>query len=776
MPVTNGWNIRMIDENLTQKLRLFLRQIEHDWCRNPEDAQRAIEEVLKLTEHVSAELHLSAHYQAQYHKALIAYYQSDYKTLDDALPKAQQGFLNLGHQICWYRCEWLNALNDLQNNRILDASNRFQYLLENLSETVIEQKVIIALVKNGIGSILLMSNHTQEAIDYFSQALAILQQTEQKFHIAETHNLLSEAYQQLEDITNALIHSSFAEGILDKFQCKFGMARARINSAINWMRLDKLDSAINALTTSIMLAEGTNERYQNARAYIVYAEVQEKVPEKTVNIRNTLHNAENILKHLKESFLTIKLHEMLYKLHKLYQRYELALQHLEIARDIESRITKSQWVAVAKTLLSLEIKQDLTHDIINKLDPELRSQQHIKEFRMALQLYDEVSGEVSVKSVADLSLDSALRMSNAKVGFIALKTSTQLVIQALIGKYDYQLGQTIRLEAELQELVDQRNSFFIPQEIHPDNFPRYSSSKARIILPLFYQEQFIGIITLETPNATEFTNDKIEFLNMLKDYISIALINSQLNEVKNKQFKELELAHQNVSELEKLKTEMIRLAAHDLKNPLSVIKLYLGMIQMSESQMNSSQQTHLQVIGNSVQTMTNIINNILSLQRIEMMATQGLNEKINLYKCINYAVDAQLPPAMSKEQYIKFESNLQNAEVLGDHAQLSEAISNLISNAIKYSPDKSEITVTLELENSVYRVSVIDRGYGIDKDKQKDLFQAFSRATNDITQHIQGTGLGLYLVKSIIVRHRGSIFFESELNKGSTFGFSIPIL
>jgi signal transduction histidine kinase len=112
----------------------------------------------------------------------------------------------------------------------------------------------------------------------------------------------------------------------------------------------------------------------------------------------------------------------------------------------------------------------------------------------------------------------------------------------------------------------------------------------------------------------------------------------------------------------------------------------------------------------------------------------------------------------------------------GDFERLREAIKNLLDNASKYTPEGGSITITASSEEERFTFSVKDNGYGIPADQQSAIFQPYFRARNVATQHISGTGVGLSLVKEIVERHGGQVWFISKEGEGSTFGFWLPIL
>jgi signal transduction histidine kinase len=137
--------------------------------------------------------------------------------------------------------------------------------------------------------------------------------------------------------------------------------------------------------------------------------------------------------------------------------------------------------------------------------------------------------------------------------------------------------------------------------------------------------------------------------------------------------------------------------------------------------------------------------------------------------------DGQAPQAATKQQQIALIIGYQPLWVEGDPLQLEEALNNLIHNAIKYTPDEGSITVSISRYEELVTFRVRDTGYGIPESQQERLFQPFFRVRTQETKAIEGTGLGLHLVKNIVTRHNGHMFFQSVRGEGSTFGFDLPL-
>lgn len=229
--------------------------------------------------------------------------------------------------------------------------------------------------------------------------------------------------------------------------------------------------------------------------------------------------------------------------------------------------------------------------------------------------------------------------------------------------------------------------------------------------------------------------------------------------------KEREQLLARVTELEQLKSDMIRIAAHDLRAPLSLIVGYTALLD--DDALNEVQREFLSEITRATTRMETMIRDILSLERIESRAA-GQEDSVNLNTVVQAAFDERYPHAEQKAQYCRLTLPHQTVVIQGDAVQLQEAVENLIGNAIKYTPEHGCVQVRLT-EAGCFEVE--DTGFGIPENQQKGLFAPFYRAKSQETQNIEGTGLGLHLVKRIIERHRGTMHFHSEYGKGSTFGF-----
>jgi len=230
-------------------------------------------------------------------------------------------------------------------------------------------------------------------------------------------------------------------------------------------------------------------------------------------------------------------------------------------------------------------------------------------------------------------------------------------------------------------------------------------------------------------------------------------------------------------EIEKLKTEFVSLAAHQLRTPLSAIKWTLKMILEGDlGKITDEQEDYLQKTYISNERMINLINDLLNVSRIEegkYLYKPAFIQFEDLVQSVINIYEKEFKRKSIKFQFEKPKKKMPKTKI--DTEKMSLAITNLLDNATRYTPSKGEITVSLKLNKNEIEFSIKDSGAGIPKDQYKRVFTKFFRATNIIRIDTEGSGLGLFIVKNVIEAHGGKIWFESEEKEGTTFYFSVPV-
>lgn len=234
----------------------------------------------------------------------------------------------------------------------------------------------------------------------------------------------------------------------------------------------------------------------------------------------------------------------------------------------------------------------------------------------------------------------------------------------------------------------------------------------------------------------------------------------------------------NRREVERMRSDFISIASHQLRTPLSGIKWFLEILLSGDmGKMKAKQLTAVKEIYENNQNMIDIVNKMLNMSRIENNRLLINPEKINLSEILNKIVSDLKPITKKKGQKLElYELKDGNVEIFSDKVLLENILNNLITNASKYTPDGGMIKVSVKKQdkcNLLFKVK--DNGIGIPKKEQYKIFNKFFRAGNAISYEANGTGIGLYIAKSILKVIGGDIWFESKENKGTAFSFTIPI-
>jgi two-component system, OmpR family, phosphate regulon sensor histidine kinase PhoR len=229
--------------------------------------------------------------------------------------------------------------------------------------------------------------------------------------------------------------------------------------------------------------------------------------------------------------------------------------------------------------------------------------------------------------------------------------------------------------------------------------------------------------------------------------------------------------------MDQIKSEFVSMVSHEIRSPLNSVLAQLKIITDGlAGEVTEKQQEILTRASAKVQSLVTLSSELLDLARIESGLISQEREQINLGEVLKDQVAFHSAAARAKKISLKLKRVPKLAPVFGDRRNMEEVFSNLISNAINYTPAGGKITLAAGLEGSYLKASVADNGIGMAPDDLSRIFNRFYRIKNDKTRFIIGTGLGLAIVKSIVEAHNGFIRVESKPERGSTFHVYIPCL
>jgi PAS domain S-box-containing protein len=230
-----------------------------------------------------------------------------------------------------------------------------------------------------------------------------------------------------------------------------------------------------------------------------------------------------------------------------------------------------------------------------------------------------------------------------------------------------------------------------------------------------------------------------------------------------------------LKKLEKLKSEFISTVSHELRTPLTSIQGAIGLLKGGAiEELSPDVMKLLDIAGNNSERLTHLINDILDIEKIEAGKMEFNMTALNLYDLVAATIEANTLYGKKHNVDFMIADTIPDAKVFGDADRLSQVLTNLLSNAAKFSAGADRVEVSITSHSNAYRVSVIDHGMGITPEFRKQIFQKFAQSDATDARQKGGSGLGLNISKSIIERHGGTIDFESTPDEGSIFYFELP--
>lgn len=311
--------------------------------------------------------------------------------------------------------------------------------------------------------------------------------------------------------------------------------------------------------------------------------------------------------------------------------------------------------------------------------------------------------------------------------------------------------------------------------------------RTKIVVPLLHQNQETGILFLGEHKSLGYSSRDIEMLESIAGELAVSIRNSlsmeEINEL-NKSLqrrideatKELRFSNRQLQRLDEAKNEFISMASHQLRTPLTSIKGYLDMMLEGDlGKISPTQRAVLREAFSSSERMVRLINDFLNVSRLQtgkftidkqsVDIAQILRDEVSLLKVV--------ADQRSVEMVLKIDKKIPSLAV--DSEKIRQVMLNMIDNAIYYSNPHKKVVITLKSSGKMIEFSVKDSGIGVPKSEQANLFGKFFRGTNAKKRRPDGTGVGLFLAKKVILSHDGEMIFESEEGKGSTFGFKLPV-
>ncbi|MDD5428709.1 MAG: HAMP domain-containing sensor histidine kinase [Candidatus Omnitrophica bacterium] len=234
-----------------------------------------------------------------------------------------------------------------------------------------------------------------------------------------------------------------------------------------------------------------------------------------------------------------------------------------------------------------------------------------------------------------------------------------------------------------------------------------------------------------------------------------------------------------LEEVDRLKKEFLSIASHELRTPLATVKNAINLIADEASgPLNETQRKFLMMANRNVDKLALIINDFFLLADLESGCVELSRNEVDINEDIENAINIFSDLAKVNQVAISFEPDRTVKTIIADRQKILNVLTNLISNAIKFSHNGGAVTVSTTRHNSdkgFVQVKIKDTGIGIDKKDHDKLFRSFQQIDSSLTRKFAGSGLGLAICKRIIELHKGKIWVESEAGRGSVFVFILPV-
>jgi two-component system phosphate regulon sensor histidine kinase PhoR len=364
----------------------------------------------------------------------------------------------------------------------------------------------------------------------------------------------------------------------------------------------------------------------------------------------------------------------------------------------------------------------------------------------------------------------ATKAMNAKGCSIRLlhEERRQLAIEAAFGlSEDYLAKGPVDLDKSLVDRGALRGEPVAILDVTKDPGFQYPEEAKKegirsvLCVPLSVREKPIGVLRLYTGEVHRFTDEEIDFLSTLAGQGAVAIENAR--------------AYQRLEDLEQAKSEFVFTVAHELKSPVAAIQSILRvLLEGYAGEIFQKQKELIDRVERRLISLQGLIRDLLALGALKGALPEGKKTDVILNGVVNRVVDAVQPEAEQKGLELRVEIPDTLVTLKANDDDMERLLSNLLENAVKYTPPKGKVRLQLSLNNRSVRILVSDTGIGISPESRGRIFEEFYRGKNAKEMGQEGTGLGLSLVKHIVDRYHGEIVVDSKVHEGSTFTVIFP--
>lgn len=307
--------------------------------------------------------------------------------------------------------------------------------------------------------------------------------------------------------------------------------------------------------------------------------------------------------------------------------------------------------------------------------------------------------------------------------------------------------------------------------------------KSCLCVPLYATEHIIGTLNLAAEQPRAFSSHDVDVLEQMAPHVAVAIRNTQLLENLQLSLHEvttarerLHQANEELKALDEMKTNLLSNVSHELRTPLVAIMGYTDMIYNGKvGPVNEVQKEYLAISLRNVEKLVTLIENLLDFSRLHSGVEKLVFDTFDLVECARSSLQNVKPVADGRNIALQLTATTEPILVEGDKGKIGQAFNNLLSNAVKFNRNGGRVTVSLACGEDFAEVAVSDTGIGIPPEALDKVFTRFYQYDSSSTRKYGGTGIGLSIAQDIVRLHGGRITVTSEVGKGSTFRFTLPL-
>lgn len=394
--------------------------------------------------------------------------------------------------------------------------------------------------------------------------------------------------------------------------------------------------------------------------------------------------------------------------------------------------------------------------------------------------FEEIKTSLSLKQLAEIVVRDVIDLIPVeKIGFFIVRLPTHRLELLAHQKYDILEHHAPRFEIE-----NLRASLQLPIAIEGTLASGIQYEKADravfqrwgmvLVLPMVSEKnEAIGFLVVgQKKSQQRFTIEDVDLLRAVTIHSALAIERIQLQQKVLLEHAEAE----RLGELNRLKSYFVSSVSHDLKTPLTSIKMFAELLKTKRKLSLRQNKEYLEIIEGETERLSRLINNVLDFAKIERGVQEYHFTQLNLNDVVRNVVKLMQYQFRIKQFEVQTKIGKKSLPIKGDEDAIARSLVNLLTNAMKYSSKKKFIRISTFSRNGFVGVSVQDNGIGISDEERQKIFDAFYRVKDSQTQHAGGVGLGLSVVKHIMDAHSGTIEVESVVGKGSKFTLLFPLL